>query len=319
MFRRRVKSAVLVDFDNIAQIVGAPFGEDAQAWLNWIEDAQFDPGGPRRRIVHKRVYWNDHNEARWRPLFEAVGFETFNCPSLVKSKKSEADLRIALDAQRIAFEQRDVEEFFIISTDTDFVALLNALADLDRRTIAAANQANSSYRIYKKHADFTITIQQLKAACSYRRPPPAWRRWFFWWTIEKDGFVPDAAKSDARRRGWFSRLFGRRAQEEEPETGARGSPELERAADIIIDIAKDSPGLPVARRIILRRLSAEMPEFRTRGARPFLGCNDYTEFLRAVARLRQNLRVHFYANGGTAISYRSDPSPDTTEPPVAPV
>lgn len=322
MFRRRVKCAVLVDFDNIAQIVGAPFGESAQSWLDWFEDARFDPGGPRRRIVRKMVYWNTHNEKRWRPCFEAVGFEAFNCPSLVKSKKSEADMRIALDAQRIAYEEKSIEEFAILSTDTDFVALLNSLADLERRTIAAANKANSSYEVYKKHADITIPVQDLKIACDYRRPLPLWKRVLFFWRrpdaryrrrerteplLSGEG-RPSGVAERLKRLGLWRR--DRKRHYETPEEAAgrppgegKGSPELERAADIIVDIARDTPGLPVARRTLIRRLSSEMPAFRVRGARPFLGCGEYRDFLKAIAKLRASLRVHFYSNGGAAVSY----------------
>lgn len=309
MFRRRVKCAVLVDFDNIAQIVGAPFGENAQAWIDWFEDAEFDPGGPKRRIVRKMVYWNSHNEKRWRPLFEAVGFEAFNCPSLVKSKKSEADMRIALDAQRLAFEQKDIEEFAIISTDTDFVALLNCLAELDRRTIAVANKSNASFAIYSKHADFTIPVHDLRRACDYQRPPSLLRRWFLWWTIKdaakRRSELGLGKKGPRRWLGFLGAGAARRAADSLPEGAPKGTPAMERAADIILDIAEDAPGLPVARRTIIRRMFSEMPEeFRVRGVRPYLGYGDYRRFLQEIARLRPSLRLHFYANGGAAVSFR---------------
>ena len=318
MFRRPVNCAVLVDFDNVVQIVGAPFGENAQAWLNWFEDARFDPGGRRRRLVRKMVYWNEHNERKWRPYFEAVGFEAFNCPSLVKSKKSEADMRIALDAQRLAYEAKEIEEFAIISTDTDFVPLLNCLAALDRRTIAAANPDNASYVVYRKYADIAVSVEALREACAYQRPPPFWRRWLSGLRAERldpplpppggrnrlavEGGPGASATTRLKRLGLW-----RRGEASAKQTAAeKGTPELEQAADIIVDIARDAPGLPVARRTLERRLAEEMPEFRTRGPRAYLGCGEYHNLLRVVGALRANLRVHFYGNGGAAISYRDD-------------
>ncbi|MEM9724696.1 MAG: NYN domain-containing protein [Pseudomonadota bacterium] len=315
MFRRPVKCAVFVDFDNIAQIVGASFGEDAQAWLHWLEDAQHEPGGRRRRIVRRLVYWNEHNERKWRPFFEAYGFEAFNCPSQVKHKKSDADMRIALDAQRLAYEDKEVEEFVILSTDTDFVPLLNCLAALDRRTVAAANPRNSSLKVYQKYADLVIPVTALREACSYRRPDGLWRRILKRLGLARDAPPPKPVAQPPRALGAQRRggahggerkrlgLWRSRSAEGE-EARPKGPPELERAADIVLDIAMDAPGLPIARRTLERRLNEEMPAFRTRGVRPYLGCGGYRELLQAIVKRRDNLRLHLYANGGAAISYR---------------
>ena len=51
MFRRPVKSALYIDFNNIAaQFVGGGFGDAFAGWLAWLEDGQFDPA-ERERIV----------------------------------------------------------------------------------------------------------------------------------------------------------------------------------------------------------------------------------------------------------------------------
>ena len=46
MLRRRIRSALYIDFENV------PLPPDAIAnWLAWLEDGVFDPTGRRRRFL----------------------------------------------------------------------------------------------------------------------------------------------------------------------------------------------------------------------------------------------------------------------------
>lgn len=59
LWRTQMRSALLVDLDNIAgQVGGNALMNSIAAWLAWLEDGQFDPRRRRRELVSKIAYWN---------------------------------------------------------------------------------------------------------------------------------------------------------------------------------------------------------------------------------------------------------------------
>jgi uncharacterized LabA/DUF88 family protein len=170
MFRRKVKSALLIDFDNIAGLVGARnFVDCIEQWMAWLEDGQFDAAGRKRQFMQKRVYWNLQFE-QFQGRFEQMGFAALTCRSLVKRKKSNADMILALDALESAFGNDSVEEYVFLTTDTDFVPLLERLGGMDKDTVITIAEGTASEREYPRHADIVIPSQAFKGAFSYQRP-----------------------------------------------------------------------------------------------------------------------------------------------------
>src|SRR5262245_32230008 len=146
MLSRKIKSAVLIDFDNIIGILTKEFAGSIARWTAWLEDGQFEANGRKRNLVVKRVYWNGPNEI-YRKTFEDAGYEAFMCPSRVKLNKSAADVIIALDALQLSYEKRDIAEYIVLTTDTDFIALIQKLGERLKRTVAAANENNTSLSV----------------------------------------------------------------------------------------------------------------------------------------------------------------------------
>ena len=141
MFRRKIKSALFVDFDNVVSLLTREFASSIPKWLAWLEDGRFDEDSRKRTLLQKRVYWNSPNEVH-RSAFEREGFEAVMCPSRVRVNKSAADVIIALDALQSTYEAPEIQEYIILTTDTDFVPLLEKLADRSKKTVAAANEKN---------------------------------------------------------------------------------------------------------------------------------------------------------------------------------
>ena len=73
----RVRSVLLVDFDNIYGATSEDVVNSLSNWLLWLEDGALSHGQKRRTFVHKRVYWNLQFD-KYRPDFERAGFEAFN-------------------------------------------------------------------------------------------------------------------------------------------------------------------------------------------------------------------------------------------------
>src|SRR5688572_8460086 len=170
MLKRKVRSVLLVDFDNIAAQLGHnDFVDSIPRWLAWLEDGHFDPANGKRSFIVKRMYWNKDAEKPYRQAVVAHKFEAFLCPSKVKRKKSQADMLIAIDALRMAYESQRMQECIVLAVDTDFEPVLDALSDLAQRTVIAAAPGIST-DVYTECADVVIPLEALRKAMTYERP-----------------------------------------------------------------------------------------------------------------------------------------------------
>ena len=88
MFRRKIRSALFVDFQNMAGKLGAGFAKAAPEWLAWLEDGQFDGKRAKRTFLEKRVYMDLNNYNALSSRFQELGFDTI---------PTAADMMIALD------------------------------------------------------------------------------------------------------------------------------------------------------------------------------------------------------------------------------
>ncbi len=164
-----LRSAIFLDFDNLVSGLrdGAGpefalrFAEKPEAWL-----APLLGDRPRRALL-RRCYMNPagtmedgdgsrvrYAEFRW--VMMAAGFEVMDCPKLTRLKNA-ADVRIALDAMEAMLSPLTrYDEFILLSTDSDFVPLLQRLRAADRRTRLVAHPAVG--RVVSSAADEVIGL-----------------------------------------------------------------------------------------------------------------------------------------------------------------
>jgi hypothetical protein len=309
MFRRRIKSALLVDFDNIVGATNGDFGRRISNWMAWLEDGKFDGGRRRRNFLVKRVYWHAQNDG-YRPAFEGNGFEAITCRSFV-DRKSTADMIIALDALEATYDQEKIQEYVLLTTDTDFVPLVQKLANRSKHTVNAGNKENLSYGVFADHADVVIPIDALKGAFAYERKSLLSRLTSRWQRRREQ-----LAKRRAERKQQRVQEAARKAVEREisaPDKQAAAQPKsstelrkkpLEAAAEHVARIGARSPGLQLGRRTINRALANHMPDYKTVGASAYLGCGSYNKMLERLASIRGDLRLHKHKRGGRSISFR---------------
>lgn len=279
MFGFRKKSALLIDFDNVIGMTGGDFVTKIDHWMAWLEAGGFDPARKKREFIVKRVYWNGMYE-RYRPPFEAAGFEAFACRAIAKEKKSSADIVITLDAMEIANEYRALKEVIILTSDTDFVPVVNRLQDRKLSVVAMGNEDNTTAAVYRDYADHVVLRRDLSAAFSYdisRKPLFALKR-------KPADVQPVAAQK--------------------PQKAAPAS-KLDDAAERLVRAANGALGATLSKQAVRRALQG-LPGFSTTGRDPWLGFGSYKGLLKAVAAARrQDLRLHHYRNGGVAIAYRA--------------
>lgn len=286
MFHTGKKSALLIDFDNVIGMTGGDFAAKIANWLAWLEEGGFDPKRRRRNFLTKRVYWNGMNE-RYRAAFEAAGFEAFACRAIARDKKSSADIVMTLDAIEVATDYRDLREVILLTSDTDFVPVVNRLQDRNLEVAAMGNEENTTAAVFRDYADYLVLRKDLTAAFAFTATP----------------------------RGWMARLGRRPALAEAPSTPltapkpspAKPKPRdaLDEAGDRLVHAAKGALGSPLSRQSVHRVLQA-VDGFSPTGASPWLGCGSYKGLLRAIAKRRQDLRLHAYRNGGLALVYRAE-------------
>ena len=99
-----------------------------------------------------------------RPDFERAGFSAFNCRALAKRKisagKSSADIVLTMDAIEIALVNEDVEEVVILTTDSDFVPVVNRVQAGELRVVTCGKETDPTYDLFNQYADAVL-------------PPPA--------------------------------------------------------------------------------------------------------------------------------------------------
>jgi len=172
----------------------------------------------------------------------------------------------------------------LLTSDTDFVPVVNRLQDRNIEVAAMGNEENATAAVYREYADFVVLRSAFREAFGYVRPV---RRWF-----GKPAEAPAPAPAQSARA---SKAGGERA----------GDDPLRAAAERVVHVAKGALGSQVSRQSIIRALQG-VPGFATNGPNAWLGQGSYQKLMLAIARARRKeLRVYSYRNGGVAISYLS--------------
>jgi NYN domain-containing protein len=271
VFRRPVKSALYIDFNNIAaQFVGGGFGDAFAGWLAWLEDGQFDPERRQRTFKAKRVYLSAQFR-RHATLLEQAGFQVI---------PSAADLVIALDVAESLCGGKDIKEYVLLTVDSDFVHVLERLGERQKNRVVTVQPALPCAASFPPRAEITIPLENLRAAFDYRRHP---------------GLVRRSSIALSRTFLGLGRIYRKAWPLSRPK---RERPVLTAVADQVAQLAQRTPGLPVGRETVMRHLQRNMPEFRTSR---FAGCGSYPEMIRQVAAIRDDLELFRHPNGGIAI------------------
>jgi len=157
--KKRLKSALFVDFDNIYlglrqldEDAAEQFAANPAHWLAWLEEGM--PGMPeeqvqasaQRDILIRKCYLNPRDFQRYRPFFTRSAFSVVDCPSLTSQGKNSADIYMVMDILDTLNHATHFDEFIILSGDSDFMPVLLRLRAYDRRTaILSAGPASAAF------------------------------------------------------------------------------------------------------------------------------------------------------------------------------
>jgi uncharacterized LabA/DUF88 family protein len=280
MFGRRKKCALLIDFDNVLGMTSGEFTTSIAKWMAWLEDGAFDEKRQKRKFLIKRVYWNPLYD-RYRDAFEAAGFEAFACGAIAKSKKSSADMVITLDAVDIAAGTKGLQEIMLLTSDTDFVPVVNRLQERELEVVAMGHEQNPTAAVYREYADNVVLRNAFMDAFKYERPK---RKWFGLVRVKPP--APKPAPAPVQK------------------PGATKATPVEQAAEKIVSAAQGVGGAMLSRKSVILSLR-DVPGFNTGGVGAWLGHGSYKKMLLAIAKMRPDLRLYTYRNGGVAVAYRA--------------
>ena len=299
----RLKSVLLVDFDNIFAATGIALVDTLPNWLLWLSDGALSERGRRRKFHTKRVYWNSQYDI-YRDTFEAAGFEAFNCRAHAKTKiasgKSSADIVMTMDAIELQKTLPGLDEIILLTTDSDFVPVVNRLQIPGLRVVTAGKETDPTYELYSAHADDVIHIGALKAAFDYER---AKRKWY-----QLRSPPPEIAplRLQAERRS----LLMSRVRDAVRVEKANGTPmveqQLQLAADIVMQLGAKTPDQPLPRNKVIRALKT-MDGFQTKyehRVKPWLGHRNFNALMRKLSQENPDIEVSQLADKSLRIVCR---------------
>lgn len=104
--------AILIDGDNVPVEVVPEF---------------LDKVSKRRNPIIKELFFNKYSFEKWELIINNLSLHPNLVPNNISGKNS-ADIALVISAMQIFYERDDIEEFYIISSDSDFAGLAKHIA-----------------------------------------------------------------------------------------------------------------------------------------------------------------------------------------------
>lgn len=316
MFDRQVRSALFVDYDNVApRFANFAFSGRIGNWLAWLEAGEFDPSKRRRKFLRKAVFMHPVHESE-QPAFHQFGFVSQTCvyASGLKREQSAVDLHLAVDAIDTACTVRSLKEAVILATDTDYVPVIALLKKKGIRTTIMVFEGDRSETAYNGIADLVISVDEMNGALSYVRT--------------RDGVVvPDQSGApSARGRGKHPTLAAPTIEEKREARKAKkkASPppppalgktkpvptpvpiNMEVVAQAVLAVAKSQPNLPVGRARVIKELRRIAP-LTPSGPTAWYGRGTYEAVVAELASIKSELSVRTEQGGGVVLYWQAPP------------
>lgn len=285
MLGRRLKSALFIDFENVQL---DPVG--LANVLAWLEDGAFDETARRRKLLVKTIYWNATAE-RNRARYEALGFEVVLCDKYANLKNG-ADIRMAMDMAEARLRQPNIQEFILLSKDSDFVPVLQRLHLRKRRTVVLVDESKPAiYTVYAKAADITVPVRRLMGeGRTYVRPQRG--------LLERLG-VSKRRAAPVPSSG-AAATSAAAAPATPKSTVAARHPGFAQAIEKVVGVATRNSGQPTGRQAITRELQS-VPGFASNGADRYFGYGSYEALMRAIVAADSRVAIRSEKGGGMSL------------------
>ncbi len=142
--------ALLVDYDNMAIGVETTFKKerfDVTKVIDTIRD--------RGRLIIKRAYADWKRWGRWyQDTLTSSAVEMVHLPTHPGSNKNNADIRIAVDALEIVYQNPLIDIFVILSGDSDFAPMVSRLRENGKYVITVGVKDRTSALLISNSDEF---------------------------------------------------------------------------------------------------------------------------------------------------------------------
>lgn len=293
MWRKR-RSALFIDFENVATKASA---ETIQSLTAWLEDGKFDEGRKRKLII-KRVYWNSAAE-RHREVFEAAGFEVILCEKFAAMKNG-ADIRMALDIVDTCWTAPDIKEFILFTTDSDFVPVLQRLSEKSKLSAILVNEARmDAHTAFNIYADLLIPLRQLVGeGLTYKRVKNG-----LLGTLRKKAPAGGTTRASAKTPPTPA---PKRAVEDDSKSKATGDQSLlSQAERAVVRVASRTPKKFVTRKAIEGQWQ-QIKGFKKRGPEAYFGYQHYQGLMLEIGKRNKRIKVQIGRNQSASVMYVPD-------------
>lgn len=146
--------ALLIDFDNVVLGVDDPPGFDIELVVNALRS--------RGIVVLGRAYGDWYRHSRHRRKLMEQGIELVETPAFGPIIKNSADIRIALDGLEIGMTQHHINEFCLVSGDSDFLPLIKRLQYLGK-TVVVISGTKFTADLVRRNCNEFISYENLLA------------------------------------------------------------------------------------------------------------------------------------------------------------
>lgn len=150
--------AIFCDYENVA--IGAADSGLAPFDITLVLERLLERGN----IVVKRAYadWGRLRNDR-RPL-HAAGFELVEIPHISMTGKNSADIRMVVDALDLCYTKDHIDEFALVSGDSDFSPLAYKLRENAKRVTGIGVQGSSGTLLIESCDEFLYYDELARAA-----------------------------------------------------------------------------------------------------------------------------------------------------------
>jgi uncharacterized LabA/DUF88 family protein len=150
--------AVFVDYENLA--IGARDAKMGRFRVEIVLKRLLEKG----RIVYKRAYcdWGRYREDVAE--FHRNGVELIDIPQSKMSGKNSADIRMVVDALDLCYAKQHIDQFALLSGDSDFSPVVHKLKENDKRVIGCGVKSSTSNLLIASCDEFIYYDDLVRAA-----------------------------------------------------------------------------------------------------------------------------------------------------------
>ena len=147
--------AIFWDYENIRSASQGTKAPLAESLINYSKSQ----GHPRRKMVYAN--WRREKSEYIAQILYGLGFETVHVST---GKQNSADVKLSVDCLETVTQYPTIEKFIIVTSDRDFVPLINTLKNTFKKEVILVGQIDQASHQLLLSADDFIDVKKLDSS-----------------------------------------------------------------------------------------------------------------------------------------------------------